>query len=153
MPKLLTNRAFADNVLRRRHTDYLHQVNPKDAEVLVSSLILRYKGIKLDRLTRICTVNGMPCPLTVREYKLLECLLLHLDEVWSREALVEQVWQRAKASINLVAVYVVSLRKKLGPGILRTVHGQGYTIDTEKSRRLTVVGRQQPVRTSSKVRL
>jgi DNA-binding response OmpR family regulator len=150
MAKPLTNRVLADDVYRRRRTDYLHQVSGKDAEALLASLILRHGKVELDRLTRTCRINGQPIPLTRLEYELLAFLLIHKGEVWNRDELMENVWQRKPSSINLVAVYINSLRRKLGTGMLRTVRGQGYTIDIEKPGRLAVVSRQSPSRTSRK---
>lgn len=150
MAKPLPNRAYDD--LRRRRTDHVHQVGDKDAEALVASLILRHGSIELDRLSRDCRSHGRLCPLTRLEYELLSCLLLHRGDVWSRDDLMAHVWRKEPTSVNQVAVYVVSLRKKLGPGLLRTVHGQGYTIDVEKRHRLSVVSRRSSIRTSGKVR-
>ena len=148
MAKPLSNRPLADNVVRRRRTDYLHKVSPEDDETLVASLILRHGNLELDRLSRVCRINGRPCPLTRLEFELLAFLLLNRGQVMSRDVLMEHIWQRDQSSINLIAVYIVSLRKKLGPGILRTVRGQGYTIDIEKSGRLSVVSRKSLKRSS-----
>jgi DNA-binding response OmpR family regulator len=148
MAKPLSNRPLADNVVRRRRTDYLHKVSPEDVETLVASLILRHGNLELDRLSRVCRINGRPCPLTRLEFELLAFLLLNRGQVMSRDVLMEHIWQRDQSSINLIAVYIVSLRKKLGPGILRTVRGQGYTIDIEKSGRLSVVSRKSLKRSS-----
>lgn len=153
MAKTLTIRSLADNVVRRRRTDYLHKVSTEDAESLVASLILRHRNLELDRLTRVCRMNGRPCPLTPHEFELLTFLLLNRGQVISRDVLLEHIWRREQSSINLIAVYIVSLRKKLGRGILRTVRGRGYTIDAEKSGRLSVVSRQSPNRKPKKNRL
>jgi DNA-binding response OmpR family regulator len=148
MAKPLTNRVLAENVVRRRRTDYLHKVSPEDVETLVASLILRHGNLELDRLTRVCRISGKPCPLTRLEFELLAFLLLNRGQVMSRDMLLEHIWQKDQSSINLIAVYIVSLRKKLGPSILRTVRGQGYTIDVEKTGRLSVVGRKTSKRAS-----
>lgn len=152
MSKPVTNRSLAENVLRRRRTDYLHKVSTEDAETLLASLILRHKNLELDRLSRLCRINGRPCPLTRLEFELLAFLLLNRGQVVSRDVLMEHIWHRDQSSINLVAVYIVNLRKKLGPGILRTVRGQGYTIDAEKRGKLAVVSRKSSPRTSGKDR-
>jgi DNA-binding response OmpR family regulator len=150
MAKLLTSRALQAHDLRRRRTDYLHQVSGKEAEALLASLILRHGRLELDRLTRTCRINGQLVPLTRLEFELLAFLLIHKGEVWSRDELMDSVWQREPSSINLVAVYINSLRRKLGTGMLRTVRGQGYTIDIEKPGRLAVVSRRATSRASRK---
>ena len=130
----------------------MHKVSAEDVETLVASLILRHGNIEVDRLSRVCRINGRICPLTRLEYELLTFLLLNRGQVISRDVLIEHIWHKEDPSINLVAVYIASLRKKLGPGILRTVRGQGYTIDAEKSSRLAVVSRRSSKRTSGKGR-
>jgi DNA-binding response OmpR family regulator len=152
MAKPLTNRSFSESALRRRQTDYLHTVSAEDVETLVASLILRHRNLEVDRLSRVCRINGRICQLTRLEFELLTFLLLNRGQVMSRDELMERVWQREQSSINLITVYIVNLRKKLGPGILRTVRGQGYTIDAEKSGKLTVVSRRSSNRTSRKGR-
>lgn len=148
MAKLLAKRSLSESALRRRRTDYLHKVSPEDVEALLASLILRHENIEVDRLARICRINGRIYLLTRLEFELLTFLLLNRGQVISRDVLMKHIWQKGKSSINLVAVYIVSLRKKLGPGILRTVRSQGYTIDAEKSSRLAVVSRRSSKRTS-----
>ena len=152
MAKLLTNRALSASALRRRRTDYLHKVSAEDVETLVASLILRHGNLEVDRLSRICRINGRICPLTRLEFELLTFLLLNRGQVMSREVLLEHIWQKDQSSINLVAVYIVNLRKKLGHSILRTVRGRGYTIDVEKSGKLAVVSRRPSIKTSGKGR-
>jgi DNA-binding response OmpR family regulator len=153
MSKPLTNRSIAGNVVRRRRTDYMHKVRTVDVETLVASLILRHRNLELDRLSRVFRINGRPCPLTRLEFELLTFLLLNRGQVMSKDVLMEHIWQREQSSINLIAVYIVNLRKKIGPGILRTVRGQGYTIDPDKSGRLSVVSRQSSNRAPGKTRL
>ncbi len=152
MAKPLTNQSLAGDALRRRRTDYVHKVSTEEVETLVASLILRHRNIELDRLSRVCRISGRPCKLTRLEFELLTFLLLNRGQVMSKDVLIEHIWQKEQSSINLVAVYIVNLRKKIGPGILRTVRGQGYTIDPEKSSRLSVVRHQSSTRTPGKTR-
>jgi DNA-binding response OmpR family regulator len=135
MAQPLSNRALADDVFRLGPNVHLSLIGAKDNKALVASLVLRHGNIELDRLTRTCRLNGRPCPLTGHEYGLLSFLLLHRGQVWSRKELIKRIWQRDRSSINLVATYINKLRIKLGPGILCTVRGQGYTIDAENSGR------------------
>jgi DNA-binding response OmpR family regulator len=153
MAKTLPNRAVDYNVLRRNNNNYQDRIRKEDVEALFASLTLRHGALRLDRLTRTCSIHGRSCPLTRLEYELLAFMLMHRGEVFSRYELVEQAWQRELSSINQVAVFIVGLRKKLGSGILRTVRGQGYTIDTKKSGRLSVVSRQLTKRKPRKDRL
>jgi two-component system, OmpR family, copper resistance phosphate regulon response regulator CusR len=53
----------------------------------------------------------------------------HPDQVLSREQLLSHVWGYSfDPGTNLVNVYVNTLRKKLGEGVLETVRGVGYRL-------------------------
>lgn len=130
---------LADEVCLHEQGGYLHLIHTNTTEALEAALILRHGSLELDRLTRACLLNGRPCSLTRYEYELLVFLLLHRGQIWSRDELTKRVWQREPSSVNLVAVYINSLRKKLGPGILRTVRSQGYTIDAQDCDRQSAV--------------
>ena len=153
MAKPLSNRVLVDDVIRQGQEDPLHLIPAKAAKSLAASLILHHGSVELDRLTRACRLDGRPRHLTGKEYRLLEFLLLHRGEVWSRDELMRHVWQRETSSINLVAVHIVSLRKKLGPRILRTIRGQGYTIDAKNKNRWSVVSGRSPNHTSRKAQV
>lgn len=149
----LSTNSLEDEVFRLGQQNYLLLIRAKAAEAQLASLVLRHGSLELDRLTRACRLNGRPCPLTGLEYELLAFLLLHRGHIWSRAELVERVWQSEPTSINLVAIYINSLRNKLGAGIVRTVRGQGYTIDDENSGQLSVVGRKPANRKSIRTQL
>jgi DNA-binding response OmpR family regulator len=153
MAKPVSNRALWNDVFRQGQEDLLRLIPAKAAKALMTSLILRHGSLELDRLIRACRLNGRPCHLTGNEYRLLEFLLLHLGEVWSRELLMRHVWRREPSSINLIAVHIVSLRKKLGYGILRTVYGQGYTIDHENNNQWPGARGRSPDHRSRKAQL
>jgi DNA-binding response OmpR family regulator len=91
--------------------------------------VLSAGNVRLDLRTRRATVGDRPVELTAREFALLETLLRHAGQVLSREQLLSQVWNLYFDSrSNLVNVYVNSLRKKLGPGVIETVRGAGYRL-------------------------
>jgi DNA-binding response OmpR family regulator len=124
--------------------DYL--VKPFTLPVLLAHMkaILRRKGINLqstlragnltlDRLTRKITRGEREIELTPREFDLLEMLLAHPRQVFSREAILNQVWGYDYfGDTNVVDVYVRYLREKLGDEertLIRSVRGVGYTLD------------------------
>ena len=150
---MLFRSVLVDDVIRQGQEDPLHLIPAKAAKSLAASLILHHGSVKLDRLTRVCRLDGRPRHLTGKEYRLLEFLLLHRSEVWSRDELIRHVWQREPSSINLIAVHIVSLRKKLGYGILRTVYGQGYTIDHENNNQWPGARGRSPDHRSRKAQL
>ena len=65
--------------------------------------------------------------LTPIEFDLLVCLARRPHAVLTREQLLAQVWDWADASgTRTVDSHVKALRRKLGPDLIRTVHGIGY---------------------------
>jgi DNA-binding response OmpR family regulator len=76
-------------------------------------------------------VDGRPIELSAREFSLLECLLRHLDQVLTRDQILDQVWPYEVAvSRNSVDAYVSFLRRKLGPAgaMIQTVRGVGFRL-------------------------
>ncbi|MEG8182250.1 response regulator transcription factor [Nocardia terpenica] len=68
--------------------------------------------------------------LTPLEFDLLACLARRPRAVHPRERLLEQVWGWADASgTRAVDSHVKALRRKLGPDLIRTVHGVGYALE------------------------
>jgi len=98
--------------------------------------VLRHGDVELNRMERRVVRNGRLVELTVKEFSLLEFLLMRRGQCCSRSELLREVWQMSPdAGTNVVDVYVNYLRRKLKdppPGfLLRTVRGQGYLIPTE----------------------
>lgn len=86
-------------------------------------------AVRLDLRTRRATVHGRSVELAGREFALLETFMRHPDQVLSREQLLSHVWGYSfDPGTNLVNVYVNTLRKKLGGGVLETVRGVGYRL-------------------------
>jgi two-component system OmpR family response regulator/two-component system response regulator QseB len=85
----------------------------------------------VDPAARRVVQRGELVPLTTREYALLVHLLEHQGHVRSRGQLQEALynWERDIES-NAVEVHIHNLRRKLGRNLIRTVHGQGYSIDS-----------------------
>lgn len=121
-------------------------VKPFTLPVLLARIkaILRRKGINLqsmlragdlmmDRLTRKVELGDRQIELTPREFDLLEMLLSHPRQVFTREAILNRVWgYDFYGDTNVVDVYVRYLRDKLSDEdrtLIRSVRGVGYTLD------------------------
>ena len=97
-----------------------------------SSTSLRVGDIVIDLRGHIVSRDGVPISLTPLEFELLHTLASSPTEVFSREALLEQVWgYQYKADTRLVNVHVQRLRSKVErdvdePKIVQTVRGVGY---------------------------
>jgi two-component system, OmpR family, phosphate regulon response regulator PhoB len=93
------------------------------------SHVLRVGAIELDPITHEVRISGAPTQLRPLEYKLLQLLVSDPGRVFSREELLEQVWDmRGDINTRTVDVHVRRLRVSLGPAadVIETVHGFGY---------------------------
>ena len=91
--------------------------------------VLRVGPIELDPVTHDVRIGGVPTQLRPLEYKLLQLLVSDPGRVFSREELLEQVWEmRGDINTRTVDVHVRRLRVSLGPAadVIETVHGFGY---------------------------
>jgi DNA-binding response OmpR family regulator len=87
--------------------------------------------LSLRRDTHEVTVDGGPLVLTPREFDLLDFLLSHPRQVFSRETILNRVWgYDFIGDTNVVEVHISALRQKLGPHreLIQTVRGVGYTL-------------------------
>jgi len=90
---------------------------------------VRVGPIELDPVTHDVRIQGAPTQLRPLEYKLLQLLVSDPGRVYSREELLEQVWEmRGDINPRTVDVHVRRLRVSLGPAadVIETVHGFGY---------------------------
>ena len=99
------------------------------------TLTLQHGDIELTPSTHQVSKAGKTVELSAREFTLLHELLLHVGRVQSREQLEQHLygWGEEVES-NSVEVHIHHLRKKLGPGLIRTLRGVGYVIDKENTK-------------------
>jgi len=95
--------------------------------------ILRAADLTVDLNKRRVTRAGRMIDLTVKEYALLEYLMLNAGQVVSRAMIIEHVWDHSFDSFtNIVDVYIRYLRNKIDEGfepkLIQTVRGVGYMI-------------------------
>jgi two-component system phosphate regulon response regulator PhoB len=91
--------------------------------------VIKVGLIELDPVTHDVRIDGTPTQLRPLEYKLLQLLVSEPGRVFSREELLEQVWEmRGDINTRTVDVHVRRLRVSLGPAadVIETVHGFGY---------------------------
>jgi len=95
--------------------------------------VLRHGDIVLDPADRSVRQGDRPVRLGVHEYRTLLALMERPGRVIARETLESLVYGGDGAiESNTIAVYIHQLRKKLGDGVIATVHGFGYRLgDTE----------------------
>lgn len=71
--------------------------------------------------------GGDPVELTARECALLQVLAIRPGRTFTREELLARVFDGAESS-GAVDTYVSYLRRKLGKGVIVTIHGLGYRL-------------------------
>lgn len=93
-------------------------------------------GLEMDLLSRKVKRDGRAIDLQPREFRLLEYLLRHKDQVVTRTMLLEGVWDyHFDPGTNVIDVHVSRLRRKIDDGeampLIHTVRGAGYRFGTE----------------------
>jgi DNA-binding response OmpR family regulator len=90
--------------------------------------------LELDAATREARRDGVPLPLTAKEFDLLWFLASNPNRVFSRDQLMDRVWGYSAAlDTGTVTVHVRRVREKLeadpsAPRLLETVWGVGYRL-------------------------
>lgn len=97
---------------------------------------LHYDDIVMNLRTLEVTRNGENVPLTSREFKLLEYLILNKGRVIPKLEILENVWNLSEEiNTNVIEVYINYLRKKIEkPGLNKIIHthfGSGYILKDE----------------------
>ena len=94
---------------------------------------VRVGDLDIDPASREVRRAGTPVHLTRTEFDLLHHLAARPGVVLSRERLLADVWgYRDGSGARTVDSHVRGLRRKLGPDVIRTVHGVGYALRTEE---------------------
>jgi two-component system OmpR family response regulator len=95
--------------------------------------MLSCEDLEMDLLSRKVRRAGRPVELQPREFRLLEFLLRHADQVVTRTMLLEGVWDyHFDPGTNVIDVHISRLRRKIDDGtergLLHTVRGAGYRL-------------------------
>lgn len=122
--------------------DYLTKpFQPEELIARLNALIRRSVGqaspviengpISINTKSMTVKVDNNEISLSSYEYKLLEYLMMHINEVKSKTVLTEHIYdQDFDLDSNVIEVFVRRLRKKLDPesqyGFIETLRGQGY---------------------------
>jgi DNA-binding response OmpR family regulator len=102
---------------------------------VAGSEALRFVGLRVDRRGRTVESDRGSIDLTAREFDLLYHLASHAGQVFSREQLMDAVWDYTYAGdAETVTVHIRRLRTKIEadpsrPRYLKTVWGVGYKFE------------------------
>lgn len=119
---------FSPSELVARVDAVLRRVEP----VLEREPPLRFDRLEIDPSGRRVELDGEPVELTQREFDLLLFLARHPGEAFTRDQLMEHVWQYTfYLDTSTVTVHIRRLRSKLEPDparprFIETVWGVGY---------------------------
>lgn len=111
----------------------LRRANPN-----LAAETLEYADISMDLIQHKVSRSGQGIHLGPIEYKLLKTLMEKPGRVFSRDRLLDLVWGRdVYVEDRTVDVHIRRLRKALNvedaKDLIRTVRGEGYAMDSDKS--------------------
>ena len=128
-PRELAARVAA--VLRRA----ANATPPGDSPDHGASQAMRFERLVIDPVERSVLLQGEPVTLTAREFDLLQYLAEHPRQVFTREQLLDAVWDREfTGGESTVTVHMRRVRSKVEtdpsrPRHLKTVWGVGYKFE------------------------
>ena len=119
---------FSPRELSARVAALLRRAARSDTERQPVRLTVDGSALEIDPGRRRVRRGSEPVHLTATEFDLLLRLLARPGVVLTREQLLDEVWGWAEAggTTRTVDSHVAALRRKLGDGVVRTVHGVGY---------------------------
>lgn len=97
-------------------------------------LICTYKDIELDLDMHQISVNKQVITLTSTEFKILELFIKHPKQIYTKEALYENIWNKDYyLDDNTLNVHISNLRKKIevygtSPPYIETIRSIGYRL-------------------------
>ncbi|RKT55969.1 response regulator transcription factor [Saccharothrix australiensis] len=93
---------------------------------------VRVRDVVVDLEGRRVTAGGVEVPLTTTEFDVLAALASRPGTAVSRQQLMDEVWGDAYLAVSrALDVHLAGLRAKLArPGLVTTIRGFGYRLDT-----------------------
>jgi len=97
----------------------------------IAPAVVTVGDLEVDSNRREARREGVVLSLTGKEFAVLELLATRPGDVFSRDDITEQCWDRLTEPMsNAVDVVISQLRGKLGePSPIRTVRGAGYALE------------------------
>jgi two-component system OmpR family response regulator len=110
------------------------------SKLLEDSGELRVADLKLDVRTRKVERRGKQISLQPQEFRLLEYLVEHKDQIVTRTMLLESMWENTFIHRpNVIYVQISRLRSKIdkgfAPPLVHTIRGAGYMVSAHRQAR------------------
>jgi DNA-binding response OmpR family regulator len=126
---------FSQRELVARVHALLRRAERGDGEDVAHDEKFTVGDLEVDSAARRARLKGEDIELTPKEFDLLAHLARRPGVVFSRERLLSEVWRYAdSAGERTVDSHIAGLRKKFGPGVVRTARGVGYALEEEPRR-------------------
>lgn len=103
----------------------------KMSAAIPSAQVLSFGEIELSEAERTVKITGKTINLTSKEFDILSLLIKAPNQVFTKEKILELVWQdEFEVDTNTVSVHVSNLRKKLGKSAgIKTIWGIGFKLE------------------------
>lgn len=104
----------------------------KNVVARIAAVLRRYRqsqpsGLKCDRSTLTCTVDGKNMQLPKKEFELLALFLENPGRIFTREELLNRIWpERTVIADRSIDVHITRLRSKISPYGKNIVTRSGY---------------------------
>jgi len=120
---------FSPRVLVARIKAILRRMSDLQKSFIATEDVRAWGDLNIDLLKHKILFKGQEVKLTAIEFNIVEFLSRSPGRVWSRQQILDNVWEEGKFIIDrAVDVHVRGLRKKLGQAddYIETVRGVGY---------------------------
>ncbi len=124
---------FKTRELISRVHSVLRRVKKEEPSIIqIKDIVIHLKEAKVFK-------RNVPVFLTALEYKILLILFMHPGKVFTREAILADIWDTEEEYVNdnTLTVYIKRIREKIeddptNPKIILTIRGLGYQVNDEK---------------------
>jgi two-component system phosphate regulon response regulator PhoB len=119
-------------IIARIHVIYKRAFSKSD-----SRIDFEYENLKLIPQSKCVTINNIDVGLTKTEFEILQLLLNHAGRIYSRDEIMNKIWDNnSLVSNRAVDVNVRRIRKKIGEyhSLIKTKSGYGYFFEPIKNK-------------------
>jgi DNA-binding response OmpR family regulator len=130
--------------------DYISKpFSPRELVARVKAVLRRFERplepsvldageLRIDSGAMVLTVRGKPTTTTATEFRLIDFLMRHAGQVFTRDQILDAVWRDTQyVTPRSVDVYIRKLREKIerdaeDPRYIKTIRGAGYRFEVPR---------------------